>query len=60
MTENKCLNCGKTEQQIPLLNLNFKGEDKHICPQCLPILIHKIHLLTDKFPGMEVAPSAEH
>jgi hypothetical protein len=60
MTQPVCLNCGKTDQQVPLLHLTFKGEAKHICAQCLPILIHKIHLLADKFPGMEIAPPAEH
>jgi hypothetical protein len=57
MSEPVCLNCGKTEQQVPLLNLTFKGEAKHICAQCFPILIHKIHLLADKLPGVEIAPS---
>lgn len=60
MTQPVCLNCGKTDQQIPLLNLTFKGEAKHICAGCFPILIHKIHLLTDKLAGVEIAPPAAH
>ena len=60
MTQPVCLNCGKTDHQIPLLNLTFKGEAKHICAGCFPILIHKIHLLADKLPGVEIAPPAEH
>lgn len=60
MTEPVCLNCGKSEQQVPLLNLTFKGESKHICAQCFPILIHKIHLLADKLPGVEIVPPAAH
>ncbi|NWG34551.1 MAG: hypothetical protein HXY42_08930 [Chloroflexi bacterium] len=60
MSEPVCLNCGKTEQQVPLLNLTFKGEAKHICAQCFPILIHKIHLLADKLPGVEIpSPSPQ-
>ena len=54
MEEKACLNCGKTEEQIPLLNLTFKGEAKFICAQCFPILIHKIHLLADKLPGLDL------
>lgn len=55
-----CLNCNRTEEQIPLLNLNFKGGEQHICPQCLPLLIHKPQVLAEKLPGMEAIPPAEH
>jgi hypothetical protein len=58
----KCLNCEKTEQEIPLLHLTFKGETKHICPQCLPVLIHKPQVLADKLPGFTppAVPPHEH
>lgn len=55
-----CLNCNRTEEQIPLLNLNFKGGEQHICPQCLPLLIHKPQVLAEKLPGIEAIPPAEH
>jgi len=55
MSEMKvCLNCNRSEEKTPLIVLTFKGETKHLCAQCLPILIHKTHLLTEKLPGMEV------
>lgn len=57
MTKNICLNCKRTEEQTPLLALTFKGETKHICPQCLPVLIHKPHQLADQFPGAEITPA---
>ena len=60
MTEPTCLNCNRTDEQVPLLALTFKGETKHICPQCLPTLIHKIHLLADKLPGVEIPPPNGH
>jgi hypothetical protein len=60
MDEHKCINCERTDEQIPLLHLSFKGEAKYICTQCFPILIHKIHLLADKLPGVEIAPPADH
>jgi len=60
MTEPTCLNCNRTDEQAALLTLTFKGETKYICAQCLPILIHKIHLLADKLPGVEVPPPAPH
>ena len=53
MTEHTCLNCDRTDEQVPLLRMVFKGESKYVCAQCFPILIHKIHLLADKLPGVE-------
>ncbi|MBI5843017.1 MAG: hypothetical protein HZB19_23240 [Chloroflexi bacterium] len=45
-----CLNCSKTEQEYPLLKIVFQGREIYICPQCLPILIHKPHQLAGKIP----------
>ena len=62
MNERVCINCGKSEQETPLLHLSFKGESKQICGQCLPILIHKPHLLIEKLPGFipPATPPHEH
>ena len=60
MTKPTCLNCNRTDEQTPLLELRFKGEAKHVCAQCFPILIHKIHLLADKLPGVEIPPTNAH
>lgn len=62
MEELACLNCNRTEQQIPLLTLVFQGEKKYICPQCLPVLIHKPASLAGKLPGAENfgAPAEHH
>ena len=57
MTKPTCLNCERTDEQVPLLNMIFKGESKYVCAQCFPILIHKIHLLADKLPGVEIPPT---
>ena len=59
-TKKVCLNCERTDAVIPLLQLTFKGETKHICPQCLPTLIHKIHLLKDKLPGADLTSTTDH
>jgi hypothetical protein len=48
-----CLNCGKSEQEKPLLTLKYRGEEFYICPQCLPVLIHKPANLAGKLPGAE-------
>ena len=49
-----CLNCEKTEQEIPLLRMFYKGAEIYICPQCLPVLIHKPANLAVKLPGLEM------
>jgi hypothetical protein len=58
--EKVCINCNRTDEKIPLIALTFKGETKHICPQCLPVLIHKTQQLADKLPGVEITPPADH
>jgi hypothetical protein len=61
MNEKTCLNCDRTDAQIPLILFSFKGEEKFICPQCLPVLIHKTQQLADKLPGIDGSkPPAEH
>jgi len=60
MAQLVCLNCGKSDQQVPLVHVTFKGEVKHICAQCFPILIHEIHRLADKLPGVEIPPPDAH
>jgi hypothetical protein len=62
MTEPACLNCDRTDDQTPLLIMTFKGETKYICPQCLPVLIHKPANLAGKLPGAENfgAPAEHH
>ena len=57
-----CLNCGKTEEEVPLIVLRWRGYPQHICPQCLPVLIHKPAKLADKIPGFEMTdpPASGH
>jgi hypothetical protein len=57
---NTCLNCGKTEQEIPLLRMRYQEADIYICPQCLPILIHKPAALAAKLPGLENIQPPQH
>jgi hypothetical protein len=46
-----CLNCNRAEQEYPLIKLTYQGKKLYICPQCLPVLIHKPQNLTDKIPN---------
>lgn len=60
MAEKTCLNCGRSSNEIPLLNLEFRGETYQLCPQCLPVMIHTPQKLAGKLPGAEHFPPANH
>ena len=53
MSNSTCLNCGSSEQERPLITIKFQGQEYYVCPQCLPILIHKPDQLVDKLPGFQ-------
>jgi hypothetical protein len=46
-----CLVCNRDEQNVPLLQVDFKGTNYYICPQHLPVLIHDPGQLEGKLPG---------
>ncbi len=50
---SQCANCGRSVDQVPLVILATRDGSAHICPQCLPTLIHKPHLLAGKVAGVE-------
>lgn len=55
-----CVYCGRTEAEVPLIAIQYRRETHWICPQHLPILIHKPAQLAEKLPGMEdIPPPAE-
>jgi hypothetical protein len=59
--QKKCLYCERTADEVPLLELEFRQQQHWICPQHLPILIHKPAQLADKLPGAEgLAPTEGH
>jgi hypothetical protein len=55
VTEAKktCLECQRTDQETPLVNLEYQGERIWICPQHLPLLIHNPGKLAGRLPGAE-------
>lgn len=56
----KCLNCDRSDQDIPLVSLQYRGEAKFICSQCFPNFIHAPAKLAGKLDGAEQIPPAEH
>lgn len=52
--QNKvCMVCERDENQVPLLKVDFKGNDYYICPQHIPVLIHDPGKLAGKLPGAD-------
>ena len=63
MSISSCLNCGSSEQERPLIAIKFQQAEFYICPQCLPILIHKPYQLAEKLPNFspsENPPPDDH
>jgi hypothetical protein len=54
-----CIYCDQDSSQVPLIQFVFKQEEAWICPQHLPILIHKPAKLAGKLPGAETLTSAQ-
>ena len=55
-----CLVCQKDSDNVPLIQLAYRGETLWICPQHLPILIHKPEQLADILPGAENLERTDH
>jgi|WetSurMetagenome_2_1015567.scaffolds.fasta_scaffold56479_2 hypothetical protein len=55
-SELQCLNCARPESQVPLVTLHFQSRTLHICPQCLPALIHHPEQLAAKLPVIPQPP----
>ena len=56
-----CIACNEDSEQVPLMPFLYKGREYHICPQHLPLLIHKPAQLADRLPGLEqLGPSEGH
>ncbi|WP_119065179.1 hypothetical protein [Aggregatilinea lenta] len=60
-TTPHCLVCEQDSQAVPLIELRYQDHVYWICPQHLPILIHKPSQLADKLPGADnLTDAGEH
>lgn len=55
-----CLNCSRSELNVPLVSLRYAGSQAWICSQCLPMLIHQPQRLAGKLSGAEQFDAAAH
>jgi len=49
--DEKCIVCERSSNDVPLIPLHYQKSTLWICPQHLPVLIHKAEQLADKLPG---------
>lgn len=55
-----CVACSRSEYEVPLVSFRYGGNEYHICPQHLPVLIHNPQALTGRLPGAEGMEAAQH
>lgn len=59
-TNDACLVCERSDQEVPLVPFRYRGNERSICSQHLPLLIHDPARLADVLPGAEDMTPAEH
>ena len=52
-----CIVCGKTHEEIPVTKFYYKESEFYICPQHIPMLIHKPTELANKIPDAANFPA---
>jgi len=57
---HSCLNCNRSEDEMPLVNLQYMGEKIFICSGCLPVLLHSPAKLIGKLAEAEKIQPANH
>jgi hypothetical protein len=56
----RCVNCGTSEEEVPLVVLRYAGASQWICSGCLPVLIHRPDQLVGKLAGAENIRPTQH
>lgn len=56
----KCIVCERTSEEVPVVLFQYQGKNYGICPEHLPVMIHKPYQLADKLPGIERMEGHEH
>lgn len=59
-TRPVCLYCKQNSEHVPLISLEYKGKQWHICPQHLPLLIHNPAALVGILPDADALKEADH
>jgi hypothetical protein len=57
--EPACVGCGRSEAEVVLLPIRFRGEAGWICSRCFPMLIHNPKKLAGRLEGAETLTPAD-
>lgn len=60
MNDLACVYCGRGDDEVPLILFRYRGAERRICSQHLPVLIHDPGQLAGKMSGAETLSPAEH
>jgi hypothetical protein len=60
MAEEKCVNCGQTDAEAPLMAWRYQGDTLWICSRCIPYLIHHTEIVLGKVDVGNSAHSPSH
>ena len=55
-----CIQCGRDDNQVPLVKFQYQEGEFRICTEHFPILIHNPAELAGKLPNAETLTPAEH
>ncbi len=56
----QCVRCGRTSAEVPLLRLQYQQHEYWICPQDLPVLIHRPEQIDELAGNWTQRGTAEH
>lgn len=59
-TEKRCVVCGSSSEEMPILTFEFKKQEIHVCSQHIPIIIHQPHKLQEIIPDLPDRGSEPH
>jgi hypothetical protein len=57
---HQCVNCDRSEEEMPLVNIQYKGENIFVCSGCMPILLHSPAKMVGKLQDAEKIQAAKH
>jgi hypothetical protein len=55
-SSDSCLNCGRSEAEVPLTIWRYQGRELPICSDCMPVLIHERGKVLAKWQSKEPDP----
>ena len=57
--QEKCIFCEQTTDDMPLIQMKYKENVVWICPQHMPVIIHKTPQLKEIFPDVNVGEGVD-